>query len=282
MFARLSTYAALLVALAAGAFIGVRDHKNGTYVVFLSVGQGDCTLLMSDDWAVLVDTGPRTEDFDAGARLVVPQLRKFGVHKIDCVLLTHPDMDHIGGLKAIADRYRIGKVLINGAFRRHILLGQELEHAGIASGQITWLHDTETATLGALRLTIASPPWHAGENDNDGSLFVRADAGRGSVMITGDANSDVEHAMSLIGDDWDVQILKAGHHGSKTSTSEEFLEETSPQAVIVSCGRRNRYGHPAKETVARIKDYGAQLLRTDTDGTIVYALSTSGFVRARY
>jgi len=223
---------------------------------------------MSDEWVVLVDAGPRTEGFDAGERLVAPQLRAFGVHKIDCLVITHPDLDHVGGLATVADRFRVGRVLVSSVFRNDSEMLDALGRAGFSPSQVYWLNGVWRAQIGAFDLVVAAPPGYSGIEPNEGSLFVRADVGDASLLITGDANSETEAKMSAVWD-WDVDVLKAGHHGSRFSTSAEWLKLTSPSVVVASSGRGNLYGHPAKSMVERVREYGAEFLRTDRDGTVV-------------
>ena len=279
MLGRLSLYLGLVAAVVGGVLYDRWLVPSGTTVSFLSVGQGDCTVLMSDGWTVLIDTGPKTPFFDGGERLVVPELRRLGVRKIDCIVITHPDADHIGGLEAVARRYRIGRVVVSAAFQDDEKMLGRLEDAGVRLEQVVWVDSFAEARLGDLRLQFVAPQFEPGASDNDLSLFVRVDAGEGSIAIIGDAGFDEESALS-VRSDWDVDLLLAGHHGSATSTGREWLVETSPDVVIVSCGRRNQYGHPSPEVVSRVEAYGAELLRTDRDGTVTFVLTESGFERA--
>jgi competence protein ComEC len=245
--------------------------------VFLSVGQGDATLLIDGERSVLIDAGPRTEGFDAGERLIAPQLRALRVRKIDCLVLTHPDLDHVGGLRSVAERFRIGRVVVSSAFRNDPEMLAALGLAGFRPDQVVWIEGVWSARVGRFEMTIAAPRPYAGMEPNEGSLFVRADVGETSLLVTGDANSDTEAAMSGV-HDWDVDVLKAGHHGSRFSTSDDWLEVTSPQLVVASCGRGNNYGHPAPAMVARVREVGAAFLRTDRDGTVLLELTADSYV----
>lgn len=280
MLGRLSVPALMVGALVAGIVSERQFRYDGTLVSFLSVGQGDCTVIMSDGWVVLVDVGPKSETFDAGARLVLPELRRLGVKQIDCLILTHPDSDHVGGLGAVMRRYRVGRVIVSAAFRRDQKMLAWLEGAGVAPEQVAWLNGPAVADLGGMRLILAPPPGGSGTSDNDGSLFVRIDIGAGSVAMSGDAGMEAEQAIVSVIRDWDVQVLKAGHHGSRGSTGAYWLGATTPEAVVASCGRRNTYGHPHDDVVQRAQDAGADFFRTDRDGSVTFVLGDAGFVRA--
>ena len=280
MLGRLSVFGLMVSALVSGVVSERQFRYEGTLVSFLSVGQGDCTVVMSDGWVVLVDVGPKSDTFDAGARLVLPELRRLGVRQIDCLVLTHPDSDHVGGLGAVMRRYRVGRVIVSAAFQRDENMLAWLEDAGVAPEHVSWLYGPAVAELGGVRLRVAPPPGGPGTSDNDGSLFVRIDVGAGSVAMSGDAGMKAEQAIVSAGRDWDVQVLKAGHHGSKGSTGAYWLGATTPQAVVASCGRRNTYGHPHDDVVQRVQDAGAEFLRTDRDGSVTFVLGDAGFVRA--
>jgi competence protein ComEC len=191
-----------------------------------------------------------------------------GVRKIDCLVLTHPDLDHVGGLRTLSERVRIGRVVVSRLFRNDPEMLKALGESRISPSQVVWIDGVWRASVGRFDLVIAAPAGHAGTEPNEGSLFVRADVGGASLLVTGDANSETEAAMSGVYD-WDVDVLKAGHHGSRFSTSTEWLETTSPALVVASCGRGNMYGHPAPAMVDRVRAYGARFMRTDRDGTIV-------------
>lgn len=268
MFARVSLVALFAASFAGGVWFDRATVPKRTEVAFLAVGQGDATLLRDGGLSVLIDTGRRDEDFDAGERLLAPQLRAMGVRKIDCLVLTHPDLDHVGGLRTLSERVRIGRVVVSRLFRNDPEMLKALGESRISPSQVVWIDGVWRASVGRFDLVIAAPGGHAGTEPNEGSLFVRADVVGASLLVTGDANSDTEAAMSGVYD-WDVDVLKAGHHGSRFSTSTEWLEATSPSLVVASCGRGNMYGHPAPAMVDRVRAYGARFMRTDRDGTIV-------------
>jgi competence protein ComEC len=244
---------------------------------FLAVGQGDCTVFRAGGKTVLIDAGPAGKGFDAGKSIIVPELRRMGVQVIDLVLLSHPDADHIGGLPQIAKKFKIGKVVAPSAFQSHPDLLATYSSAGLRSEQIGWLSSPSSTTIGRFDVHLDAPHLPAGDGDNEGSMFVKISAGEASAVFTGDAAEAAE--MRMLGRaDWRAQILKAGHHGSRYSTSYPWLKEVKPTHVILSCGRRNSYGHPAKDTLQRIENVRAKPLRTDRDGTIRFSYRGGRFV----
>lgn len=278
MRARRSLVAIAAILVAASMWFGYHSSANaGVRVVVFSVGQGDCTLIQDGSRTVLIDAGPASDGFDAGERLVAPKLRALGVDRIDLVLLSHPDADHIGGLSGIAKRFRIGRVAFPHHFGSSSAMQTELSEARIETAKRFPIQNGWRFSLNRLRLEMAVPEWSPFMDDNDGSMFVKlvADTGHGAVF-TGDASEEVE--LSMAGAmDWRAEILKAGHHGSRFSTSAAFLNRVKPKFVVFSCGKGNAYGHPAEETVLRAVRSGAETFRTDLDGDLRFELGQGGW-----
>lgn len=271
-----------LAALAgAGVFWAMRPASPATTVVsFLAVGQGDCTVIRSDGKTVLVDAGPATDRYDAGARVIVPKLRSMGVTEIDMVLLTHPDSDHIGGLSSINRRIKIHAVGVPVHFRSHPELDRELKDAGLREDQIQWIAGPSQARVGEMTLRMDIPTWDPTTSDNEGSLFVWVGAGASSLMMTGDAGAIAELQMMKKGP-WQAQVFKLGHHGSKNSSHGTWLDHVRPRYAIASSGKNNSYGHPAPEVLERCRVRGIVVWRTDLHGDLHLAATEKGFVRTR-
>lgn len=271
----------LAAVVGAGLFVATRPTPTDeTIVSFLSVGQGDCTVIRSDGKTVLVDAGPATDRYDAGARIVVPRLRAMGVTQIDMVLLTHPDSDHIGGLSSISRRITVHAVGVPAHFRGHPELARELKDAGLREDQIQWIAGPSEARLGKATLRMDVPLWDPMTEDNDGSLFVWVGAGAASLMMTGDAGEIAELQMmkKMPGR---AQVLKLGHHGSRFSSHGTWLDYVRPQYAIASSGKNNSYGHPAADVLERCRVRGIVVWRTDLHGDLHLKATEKGFVRTR-
>lgn len=262
------------------ALLALRAGSSPTRLTFLAVGQGDCAVFQHDGRAVLIDAGPKTDTFDAGERIVTPELGRLGVGAIDIILLSHPDSDHVGGLPALAQRFAIGRVVIPALFRNHPEMLRVLRDAGIAPDRVTWLESRLILTVGRFNLRLdAPPPGTPIEDDNDGSMFVYL-AGEGcSALFTGDAGFEAETRILRRAGGWDAQLLKAGHHGSRHSTGMSLLRAVGPRCVVFSCGRTNSYGHPSVATLRRVEGLGVEVARTDRDGSVAFVPSPSGFCR---
>jgi competence protein ComEC len=267
-------------------------------LVVLDVGQGDALLLRSPKgrW-ILVDAGPKTESFDAGARVVLPYLRRRGVTNLDLLVLTHPDMDHVGGAGAILREFPVRGVLDPGmAVGTEVFLdvldgarasgvpwtvgtaGDSLDLDGIAL-RILWPRRVENGPPREPDLDLAD--LLAEEGANGVSVVLEVRYGAFSALLTGDAPAAVEADLLPRVLSPRVQVLKVGHHGSRTSTSPELLERVAPDLAVISVGRRNRFGHPHAEVVRRLEAEGARVLRTDQHGIVSIKAGKDGELTLR-
>jgi competence protein ComEC len=263
-------------------------------IVMLDVGQGDALVLRSPRgrW-ILVDTGPKTQSFDAGARTVLPYLRRRGVGEVAFLVLTHPDMDHVGGAEAVLEGIRVGQVLDPGRVVDTDVFFHALEAA--EEEAIPWrvARAGDSLMVDGMVLRVLWPPGQddqaatvdrgafaegtddfgerhalAARGSNETSVVLEVRFGDFSLLLTGDASSEVEEAVLPFLASPHVQVLKVGHHGSSTSTSPELLERISPSMALISVGRKNRYGHPHSAVLDRLLAHGAEVLRTDEDGVV--------------
>lgn len=279
--------------------VGDRVVGRGTVeLVVLDVGQGDALLLRSPRgrW-ILVDAGPKNESFDAGARVVLPYLRRRGIAALDLMVLTHPDMDHVGGAEAVLREYPVAGVLDPGVpVGTGVFLGA-LE--GARERGVPWrvAEAGDSLDLDGLALRVLWPPGagalkdpatlrqmealEAGEGANARSIVLELRYGDFSALLTGDAPAPVEEEVLSRILSPGIRVLKVGHHGSRTSTSPELLERISPELALVSVGGRNRYGHPHAEVLHRLQAGGAGVGRTDRSGTLTLRARRDGTFAVR-
>ena len=255
-------------------------------IVFLDVGQGDALAIRSPGgrW-ILVDTGPRGQTYDAGARVVLPYLRRRGVAGIEALVLTHPDLDHIGGAEAVVQALDVGYVLDPAQATGRDAYVRVLEAASRDS--VPWLEARRDVSimLDGVEVSVLypdgpTPASYSGTDSNARSVVLLVRYGEFEALLTGDAPVEVEEAIL---DDLpsDLEVLKVGHHGSNTSTSALLLAQTSPELAVISVGARNRYGHPHTDVLTRIIESGARILRTDLSGDIVIRARRGGLYDVR-
>lgn len=238
------------------------------FVDFVDVGQGDCTLIRTADAVILVDAG------EAGtADTVVSYLKEKGIKNIDCCIATHPHSDHIGALYRIFEEFSVDTVLLpdipdelipTTSTYEKFLDGLENVKNIIPAGA------GDDFKFGSLNIDILGPVKEY-DDLNHMSLVSKVSFGNTSVMLTGDTETPAEADMLKKRNvDYSADILKVGHHGSKTSTSEKWLEAVNPQFAVVSCGLDNDYGHPHKSIVNRLENFGVEYYRTDLEGHILF------------
>ena len=237
---------------------------NEIIVAFLDVGQGDSILIWSRDNAILIDGGnPNRRD------TVLSYLRLAGVSRLDYVIATHPHRDHIGGLVGVLGRVDVGRVLMPDVVHTTDTFEQLIEI--IENRQIPAYAPApgERFAAGIIEFTVLAPL--GGGNLNDASIVLRLEHGETSFLFTGDAEATSERAMMASGQYLRSDVLKIGHHGSRTSSTEAFLDAVQPTAAVISVGGGNQFGHPHDDVLARLADRGIAVYRTDMMGTVMMA-----------
>lgn len=228
---------------------------DSTRVTVLDVGQGQCILLQSEGRTYMVDCGgdSDTETADIAAETLLSQ----GISRLDGLILTHGDRDHTGAAENLLSRVRADVVI----------LPPEEGVLTVDGAQTVYAAEDLVLTYGGTTLRIFASDSAGTGNEN--SLCVLFDTENCDILITGDRNAFGERMLLRSGKIPEVDVLVAGHHGSKNSTCEELLAAVRPQTVCISAGRDNPYGHPAAQTLQRLETFGCAVYRTDRDGTII-------------
>jgi len=247
-------------------------------VSFLDVGQGDAIAMRTPAgrW-LLIDGGPRGPQGDAGRRVVVPFLRSHGATQLAAIVATHAHLDHFGGLPAVLDAFDPAFVLEPG---QPVPDAGYLDFLAAVEGDgAEWrpARRGDRLELDGVTFEVLSPDsaWAASQTDiNEESVVLLVTYGGTRLLLAGDAGVPTE--ARLAGQVGPVTVLKVGHHGSRGATSNRWLDELQPAEAVISVGAKNRYGHPAPETLARLRGHGVPVLRTDERGTITFTVSSHG------
>ena len=257
-----------------------RPHLD---VVFLDVGQGDATLMaLPNGRHVLVDAGLRSPYVDEGERTVLPHLDRFGVERVDALVLTHADADHIGGAQSVLLGVPVGRLVVNGRGGETDLWDAVMRTADSLGVPVQTVGAGDTLALDpAVRLRVLGPtPPRPGDgavsagqrpaSANEASLVLRVEHGRTRWLLTGDAERGGEaDLVARYGPLLASDVVKVGHHGSRTSSTPALVAGAGrPAFAVVSVAQRNRYGLPDEEPLARWERAGAQTLLTSAEGAV--------------
>ena len=230
---------------------------------YMDVGQGDATYIRCGDKTMLIDSGDNSQGMN-----VRTYLEKQGVKHIDYVIGTHPDSDHIGGLDIVIYNFECGTILMPDERKDTKTYDDVIQTIKNKNYEITQPKVGTTYSLGEASFTIIAPNADYSDANNE-SIGILLEFGETAFLFTGDAEEEAEIDILKNGIDIHADVYKAGHHGSRTSSCEEFLAAIEPKAVVVSCGEDNSYGHPHAAILNYCRMNGIPMYRTDMQGTIV-------------
>ncbi len=260
-------------------------------VTAIDVGQGDSTLIQTPGGrAILIDGGGASDERDSdesdvGVKIVVPFLHYLGINRLDVLILTHPHGDHVGGLSAVLRAQEVGTILdgttlpypspaytefLGLVHAKQIPYGWAVRGIRLDMGDGVHLHVLNPPAGAAYGSQAA---YGTGTDDatiNNYSVGLLVEYGRTRFVLTGDAQTEAEHSMLDAHADLSCDVLKAGHHGAHNATGEAWLARLNPKLSVISCGRHNRFGHPAPATLARLAAHNVQTFRTDQQGAITF------------
>ncbi len=258
----------------------LRPAQQNLRLTFISVGQGDAVLLeFPNGRTALVDGGDKKFHFDAAERHVLPYLYYAGIDKLDYLIGSHPHSDHIGGFETIIDYMEVDTLILSGQdveskFYARILQKAQAKNVAISERKrgdmIHFDPSTRAYVLHPSERFLRSEALTGGGQINDGSIVIKLLHGNNSILLTGDAEEAAEHSMHIFGDFLDCDLLKVGHHGSRTSSTPSFIDILTPQYAVISVGERNKFDHPSSLTIRRLARNGTTVFRTDRHGAVIF------------
>lgn len=232
-------------------------------VDFLNVGQADCALLSTNGHYMVIDGGNNGD-----ADRILSYLEEQGVEKLDAVVGTHPHEDHIGSLDAIINHFDVDAVYMPKIMHTSKTFEDVLDAVANKGLKIKSPSPGDTIDFNGLEIEVLGPQREY-KDFNNNSIVLKVNAGETAFLFTGDAEETAEKDILQAGYDLQADVLKVGHHGSSTSSSQAFLQAVKPKYAVISVGVGNSYHHPEEEALQRLQSIGAEIYRTDLQGNIV-------------
>jgi competence protein ComEC len=249
--------------------VTVAPGQSPLKIAFLNVGQGDSILIQAPNGQTMLIDGGRSTNL--ANTVIIPKLREWGAQQVDVLIPTHPDADHIGGLVGVLESFPVKLAALTG----------QVHSTQIYERLLTNIRDKNIEALKvrtgtaipfdpSVKIEVLAPDEEAVQSDdtNDASIVIKLTYGSTSFLLTGDAEMPENKAILDHGFDVRSTVLKLGHHGSHTSTNEDWLQHVQPQLGVISAGKDNSFGHPHPEVIAALKKLNIPYIRTDEHGTI--------------
>lgn len=266
----------LLLGLMAFSWEPLIDRGRWLQVIFFDVGQGDAALVRFPDGKnLLIDAGPQSEEMDAGARFIVPYLKRERIHRLDAVVLSHSDNDHIGGMASVLRNIRVGQVIDNGQFQASSICSTYqfvidslhlCRQRGHAFQRLPGFEDRGVFILHPSQRFMAKYP----DDINNNSIVLKIVYGQRSFLFAGDIGELAESHLLVYGHALHADVLKVPHHGSRTSSSLAWLHRIQPEYAVISLGRDNKFNFPSSTVLKRLRDLGVHISRTDDRGAVMF------------
>lgn len=249
------------------------ERQNRPFsLTVLDVGQSDAMLLQCDGMTMLIDAAIATEE-----RALLAELAYCGIDRIDYMVLTHPHEDHIGNARVLMDRYEVGTVLVPDTASDEMVYAMTLESAASRAEALQTAKRGDQFALGSAKVEVLQAGGNH-KNQNNDSIILRVSYRDLVFLFMGDAEIEAEGELLAAYDAayLDCDFLKVGHHGSNTATGEALLAVTTPTVATIGCGELNEYGFPHREVIDGLSAIGAEIWRTDIDGTLVFLVDEEG------
>lgn len=255
-------------------------------LTFMDVGQGDAALVeTADGRTILIDGGAASDTYDVGRMAVAPLLWDRGIRRLDLVVATHPQQDHVGGLAFVVGKFEIGEFWTNGVSRDAAFLRQLDEAIAVRGVPVRSVSSLDEAvSVGGCLVRVLNPVFSpagvtqqsSGRNLNNQSVVLKLGCGKSAFLFTGDIERETESWLTDRSEDLGAVVLKVPHHGARGSVYEPFLRAVQPRVAVISVGRTNAYGHPSPVMLETYAGLGIPILRTDIHGAITVLETETG------
>ncbi len=251
-----------------------KEITDQDVVRFIDVGQGDSILISSNGYNALVDFGDQS---DYGSELL-DALRAYEIDRLDCIIVSHYDLDHIGGAPKILKSINTSYALLPELSDREAGDFDDFQYALENSGaEVSVARVGTVVNIGDFDITVLGH--YADETDsNDRSLVLMAECRGKKFLLTGDAGEGIEQKLIDEGINLNCDVYKAAHHGSRNSNTLEFITAASPEYGVISCSSSNQYGHPHQEVLVNLETVGAKIYRTDRSGDITFKIENGEII----
>lgn len=272
-----------LIPVVLGIFLLCSGSGRSLTVAMLDIGQGDaCVIRMEDGRAVMIDGGSSSRK-NIGKYQILPYLKYYGIDSLDFIFLSHMDADHISGIREIMETagqegITLKKLVVAKYAVRDEALEEMLSLAAEQKIAVLGMDAGDRIDVGGVGFTCLYPGGSSLDGDrNNASLVLKMQTGEWKGIFMGDLGSVMEpEVIAALGQEEEFDLLKVGHHGSNTSTCARFLDAVNPAAALISCGKKNSYGHPGKETLERLENAGSRVFITSRDGALELKIRGDG------